>query len=135
MSILELALDIATKAHDGQIRWNGDPYISHPVAVAEFLPDWDGKIVALLHDVVEDTEITLDYLSTYFDPRHIFAIDAITKQENEDYWEYLDRVKANELARRVKIVDITYNLISLISDYPNKTKKIEKYKQALQFLI
>lgn len=134
--LLGKAISIADHAHKGQTRWNGDPYIDHPIQVASFIPDEDGKIVAMLHDVVEDTEFTLQDLEDDGFPAHIInAVKAITHWPNHSYEDYLKLVINDPIARRVKIADVTYNLISLMTDYSHKKDKIVKYKKALDYLI
>lgn len=132
--LLERAILIAQTAHAGQVDKAGQPYIEHPLAVMHQVESPDAKIVAVLHDVVEDSEITIAYLAEQgFSEDVIAAIAAITKQDGESYEEYLDRVMSNPLALRVKIADMTHNLD--LSRIPNPTaadhKRIEKYKVIL----
>ena len=127
----ELALQIATKAHQGQIDKNGVDYIEHPKKVASMCQTDDEIIVALLHDVVEDTTVSLDDLRGYgFTEEIVDAVDCITKRANEEYEHYLQRVKSSKLARIVKKYDMMHN--SDISRFANPTKediaKCEKYK-------
>ena len=99
--------------------------------------DVDAMTVALLHDTVEDTWVTLDYLRYDFAERIINAVDAITKRKGERYIEYLKRVKANPLALRVKLADIAHNTspkrMEVLKDGERKYLT-EKYEQALAFL-
>lgn len=129
--VLASAFHIAYHAHRGQKRWDGSPYIDHPIAVAQSLKDVDAQIVALLHDVVEDTDITLDDLSSFGD-EVVDAVNAITKRDGERYVDYLNRVAANGLATEVKIADITHNL----NDNPGKMSKSmrDKYELAIEYL-
>lgn len=131
-----LALEIATKAHKGQVDKGGHDYIEHPKFVADHLTDESERIVALLHDVVEDTDVTLEYLSQYFDSNITDAIRSITHEKSIDYNNYLLRVKSNPIARHVKIQDIQNNMD--LSRIPNPTSedlhRLEKYKTALEFL-
>lgn len=116
------ALRIAKKAHDGQIDKGGRPYIDHPKKVASLVKTKDEKIVALLHDVCEDTDITLDDLRKLkFSEKIVKAVDAITKRDDEDYFTYIERVNENEIAKKVKIADATHN--SDISRIDNPSKK------------
>lgn len=132
------ALQIAEKAHTGQFDKGGKPYIQHPLAVAALVDTEDEKIVALLHDVVEDSAITLEDLSAAGFPVLIVeAVKAITKTPGLDYWEYLDSVKANPIARRVKMADLRHNMdLSRLSTVTDKEmQRMEKYQKALRFLI
>jgi GTP diphosphokinase / guanosine-3',5'-bis(diphosphate) 3'-diphosphatase len=108
---LLLAVTVATRSHKGQVRKDGTDYISHPVRVAVRCETKKEKIVALLHDVVEDTDVTLDELRELgFDKEIIDAIDAITKRPGERYADFILRCKANPLARKVKLADIDDNM-------------------------
>lgn len=109
------ALELATKAHRQQTRWDKKtPYITHPVKVAEMVEGDLEKVVAYLHDVVEDTSYSLDDLRREGFPKLIVdAVDAITKRDGESYGEYIPRVCENRLAMVVKIADITHNLENL----------------------
>lgn len=104
------ALEIAYKAHEGQVDKAGAAYILHCIRVANSLTTEDEKTVALLHDVIEDTKTTIDDLRKYyFLPSIIEALRAITKNENETYNSYLKRVAANDLAYSVKLADMWDN--------------------------
>lgn len=109
---LQKAIEIATKAHEGQKRWGGEPYITHPEEVASKFPySEELQIVAWLHDVIEDTPTTLSDLKTSgFSDAIIQAVDAITKQENEPYSAYIQRVADNYYASQVKLADLAHNL-------------------------
>ena len=95
-----------------QKRKSGEPYIIHPVQVAYTLAglelDTDTICAALLHDVVEDSNITLEYLSKYFNKDIDEALRILTKEENDDYVEYIKRVKTNKLATKVKLKDLEH---------------------------
>lgn len=104
---------IATKAHEGQTRKDGiTPYITHPErVVARLAGDPDAQAVAWLHDVVEDTSETIESLRGRGVPENILeAVDALTKRPGIDYAEYIQRIKSNTLARKVKIADMMDNL-------------------------
>lgn len=134
--LLYKAIVTATSAHHGQKRWDGSPYIEHPQAISNYMPDEDGKIVALLHDVIEDTDMTLQDLRNEGFPAHIInAVKAITHWDRFTYKHYLEMVIADPIARRVKIADITHNLVGLMTEYPEKVRNIKKYKMALDYLI
>jgi (p)ppGpp synthase/HD superfamily hydrolase len=125
-----LAEQIARRAHQGQFRKDGvTPYIIHPAEIAASVPD-ALKPIAWLHDVVEDTAVTLAEMQAEGIPPGILdAVQAMTKHEGEDYAVYLDRVCANDQARQVKIVDIENNLRGQPSE-----KARAKYLRALPIL-
>ncbi|MCL1853950.1 MAG: hypothetical protein FWF88_13180 [Peptococcaceae bacterium] len=132
-----LAKKIATEAHQGQRDKGGNPYINHPIAVAESLGCTEHKIVALLHDILEDSKITSDDLSKYgFTKRIIKSVNVLTKRDPMSYEEYLSRIRTDSNAWHVKIADIKHNMD--ISRIPNPTEddyaRIEKYKKALAYL-
>ena len=111
MSTLQRAIEIAFEAHDGQVDKSGRPYICHPIAVMRYLEGEVTQICGVLHDVVEDTPVTLEHLSEeLFSPEIITAIDCLTRRKNEDYWDYLARVMSNAIACRVKLADLEDNL-------------------------
>jgi (p)ppGpp synthase/HD superfamily hydrolase len=133
---LDLAKSIAQKAHAGQADKAGVPYIEHPKFVAGLLETEDEKIVAYLHDVLEDTEITVEYLGSLFESRIVDAVLALTKEMNESYDDYLSRVKKNPLARAVKLKDLYHNMMLDRLQFPTDRdlKRVEKYKKAYEFL-
>jgi len=129
--LYDAALQVAAAAHKNQTRWNGEPYITHPMAVAESIPKRHvyARVVALLHDVVEDTPLTCEtLLVTGFPPYVVNAIHAITKVNGESYAVYIKRVAGNDVARRVKIEDLKHNLKSL-----KKGSMKDKYMLALAY--
>lgn len=132
------ALEIAKKAHSGQFDKGGRPYIEHPMYVSSQFQDETLRTVALLHDVVEDSDYSFQDLEKEgFDKMIIDAVVAITKLEKETYSNYIIRLKNNKLARQVKIVDLKHNM--QLNRISNPTKKdfcrIEKYKEALGVLL
>lgn len=105
------AARIAYKAHEGAVDKCGMPYIFHPLHLAEQMTDEDSTIAALLHDVVEDTDITLDDLRREgFSQRALEAIDLLTYREGVDYLEYVAAIKANSVAKAVKLADLAHNM-------------------------
>lgn len=105
------AATVAARVHAKQLRKDGTPYIAHPIRVAIRCESKDAKIVALLHDTVEDTDLTLDDLHDLgFTSEIIAAVDAVTKRPYESYAEFILRCKQNELGTRVKLADIEDNL-------------------------
>lgn len=131
-----IAYRLAEKYHKGQTRRGGEPYFEgHLIPVAKKV--WDKysdeklKSVGLLHDSIEDCDITHhDLLDEGISSEVVAAIVAITKVNGEPYVDYLQRVKNNEMARKVKIVDMLHNLSSDPTD-----KQIVKYAKGLQYLM
>lgn len=137
MKYSDLALQVATKAHQGQKDKAGIDYINHPITVASMVDTDIEKAVAYLHDVVEDTDITFTDLENLGFPKEIIdAVKCITRKSNETYEEYLNRVLKNPIALRVKIADMTHN--SDISRIPNPSDKdrirCNKYEAKLKYL-
>lgn len=133
----KVAYFIAKLAHKNQLDRVGKPYIYHPIRVSLKVKSVDEKIVALLHDVVEDTDVTLDDLCEIYEYEIVAAIDAITKRDTDHYKEYLQRVKENFIALPVKLADIEDNLdkTRLPEEIPDWYYKLShKYKQAREFL-
>lgn len=107
------AFDLALQAHKNQVDKCGEPYFLHPMRIAahfQELNDADAAIVALLHDVVEETWVSLGFLEDRFPENIVDAVDALTRRKNETYRMYIKRLCSNELARKVKIADIEDNL-------------------------
>ncbi len=128
------ALDIAYREHSGQVDKGGNPYILHPVRVALNCETEEEKVVALLHDVVEDTEVTIDDLRNMgFCEEVLDAITALSKIKGEDYEQFVKRVAENHLASRVKIQDLKDNMNA--SRLNGKLHwKMETYQKALAYL-
>ncbi len=109
---LKLAIEIAISAHNGQLdTHNGRPYIEHPFRVMNAGHTLQEKIVGVLHDVVEDTDWTLNKLKAEgFTDEIVDGIDAVTRRDNESYDDYIIRVQTNSLGIRVKLNDLTDNM-------------------------
>jgi (p)ppGpp synthase/HD superfamily hydrolase len=135
--LLDLAIQIAEKAHEGQLDKAGKPYILHPLTVMAQMDDVESKIVAVLHDAIEDSDLTITELSQQGFPALITeAIAAITKLDGELYDDYLLRVMGNEIALKVKIADVRHNMdISRIANPTGKDfQRLEKYQKVLNQL-
>ena len=114
MATLEKALEIAARAHAGQRDKEGLPYILHPLRVLHRVTDSAARIVAVLHDVVEDTPVTLDALRAAGFPSEVLdAVACVTHRRDEPYAEYGIRCRDNPVARQVKVADLEDN--SLLS--------------------
>lgn len=137
-SLLEKAIIIATEAHKGQVDKGGHTYILHPIRVMVKCERTQEKIVAILHDVIEDTEITFDDLRKEgFPERIIEGIDGVTRREGETYFQFIERAKLNDISRAVKLHDLEDNMD--ISRIPNPTEKdygrLKRYKKAKEILM
>lgn len=131
------AIMVAYKAHEGQMDRAGLPYILHPIHVAEQMKDEDTCVVALLHDVIEDTDITLEDLREYgFTEAQLEGVRIMTHEEGVEYFDYIRTVKTNPLALAVKLEDLKHNSDETrIIDMTDKDiKRLEKYKKALKIL-
>lgn len=103
------AMKIAYSAHHGQTDKSGLPYIFHPYHLAEQMTDETSTCVALLHDVVEDTPLSLDDLAQEFPPAVIDALRLLTHTPDVDYFDYVRAICRNPVARQVKLADLTHN--------------------------
>ena len=103
------AMRIAYEAHHGQTDKSGQPYIFHPYHLAEQMNDEITICVALLHDVMEDTEIAYETLAKEFSKEVMDALSLLTHKEGVDYFEYVRAVKSNPYAKAVKLADIAHN--------------------------
>ena len=135
---LERAIQIAVEAHAGAKDRGGKAYILHPISVMMRCETDEEKIVAILHDVVEDTDWTFDSLREEgFTETIIEALKTVTKHsEDEDYDEFIQRSLKNEIGRKVKIADLRENLdVTRIGELTDKdVERINKYKRALKTL-
>ena len=138
MSTLKRAIEIATEAHKGQMDKAGNEYIGHPLRVMEMGKTEEEKIVGVLHDVVEDSGWTFDALEAEgFSKEVMDALKCVTKKsENENYDDFIERVKKNPLAVAVKINDLTDNMdirrLPYLSD--KDVKRLKKYLKAYKKL-
>lgn len=103
------AMKIAYAAHHGQLDYNGIPYIFHPFHLAESMDDEISCTVALLHDVMEDTTVTMETLEEEFPPEVISALKLLTHDDRTDYFDYVRAIKTNPVARKVKLADLAHN--------------------------
>lgn len=136
-NLLTLSAFISKMAHEGQYDRGGHPYFLHPKTVADSLEDTEQKIIAYLHDICEDTSLTLSNLEEmYFTAPIVYAVSLLTKGKNTPYMKYLEDVKKNKNATEVKKSDLKHNMD--LSRIPHPTEKdfrrVEKYKKALAFL-
>ena len=132
-----IARAIAERAHAGQVDKAGKPYIGHPAHVAVSVEGDKAKAVAWLHDVVEDTPMTLDDLrAAGIDDEVLAALELLTHDKTVPYMEYVAAIRENDLARTVKLADLAHN--SDLSRLPEVTdadlQRVEKYRQAMGLL-
>lgn len=139
--MLDKAFQIASKAHQGQTDKAGEPYILHVMHVmnaVKHYQDYDLMIIALLHDVVEDSEMTIKNLFEHgFNSRVITAIAQLTIGPNELYVDYIKSMSENNDARRVKLADLKHNMDLTRLPEPltdEDLKRIKKYHQAYNYL-
>ena len=131
------AMKLAYYAHHGQTDKAGMPYIFHPYHLAEQMSDEYSTCVALLHDVVEDTHITLDDLKAAFPKEVTDAVALLTHHKNEPYLEYVKKIASNPIAKAVKLADIRHNSdCTRMPDAGEATLAYfaEKYRRAMQVL-
>ncbi|MCD5973949.1 GTP pyrophosphokinase [Pseudomonas quasicaspiana] len=137
MSILDVAIATASRVHAGQLDKAGKPYILHPLRLMMRFDDLEGQLVSLLHDVVEDGDVTFDDLRESGIPEAVVtAIDCLTKRPGEPYEQFITRIHLNPLATRVKIADIRDNLdltrLPVLHD--KDLERAAKYHRALRYL-
>ncbi len=137
--MLQRAIEIANKAHEGQVDKAGQPYIEHPLRVMDMGTTEDEKIVGVLHDVVEDSTLTFEkLLEEGFSINVIEALRCITKlSKDEPYEKFIKRIKKNPLAVKVKVNDLTDNMdirrLAYISE--KDVKRLRKYLKAYKQLL
>ena len=103
------AMKIAYAAHHGQADYNGIPYIFHPIHLAESMEDEISCCAALLHDVVEDTSVTMEELAKEFPQEVIEVLQLLTHDDSTDYFDYVRAIKEHPIARKVKLADLAHN--------------------------
>lgn len=139
--LTQKAMQIAYYAHHGQFDCNGMPYVFHPIHLAEQMDDEYSCCVALLHDVVEDTSVTLEELSKDFPLMVIEALKLLTHEKGTDYFDYVRRIKDNPLAKKVKLADLEHNMdrSRIVDEDAVSEEKLrqwdEKYSKAKDILM
>ncbi|HBP4949420.1 HD domain-containing protein (plasmid) [Pseudomonas aeruginosa] len=131
--LIELALHRALKAYGGKVDKAGKPYILHPLRLAARLDDQISQSVALLHDVIEDSDTTEDDLREDGFPESVIsAVVALTRRKGESYEAFIDRVRVHPLARKIKLLDIedNMNLLRLNAVTEKDLQRIAKYHRA-----
>lgn len=131
------AIKIAYAAHHGQTDKSGLPYICHPLHLAEEMEDEYSCCAALLHDVVEDTQLDFPDLERLGFPSEVLdALRLLTHHENTPYMDYVRKIKPNPIARAVKLADLRHNsdLTRLNEIDSGSEKRLEKYLEAMLIL-
>lgn len=132
------AMQICVTAHAGQLDKAGFPYVHHPLHVAESMDDEASTCVALLHDVLEDTDVTAeDLIQASFPDEVIQALRLMMHEPDVPYMDYVREIAGNEIARKVKLADLAHN--SDLSRLPEVTERdlqrVKKYSQAIDLLM
>lgn len=139
MAMLAEAIKLAVLAHDGTTQFDGTPYILHPLRMMLSLRgDEEAMIVAVLHDVVEDTPTTLDDLrAAGFAPHLVTAVDHLTRREDETYEAFIERIKPHPLARKVKFADLRDNMdvLRLPEIRESDLERLRRYRAAWDVLL
>lgn len=136
-TLLESAIALAVRAHAGQRDKYGAPYVLHPLRVMLRCEGELARIVAVLHDVVEDTPITLDELRAQGFPETVIeALDLLTRRAGDSYEAFIERIAPHPLARRVKLADLEDNMdVRRITVWQEDTAtRLERYRRAWQRL-
>lgn len=131
------AMKLCFDAHKNQVDKSGMPYVFHPFHVAEQMTDEVTTIVALLHDVVEDTDYTLDDIAGMgFGQDVVDALALMTHDKNVPYLDYVAKIKDNPVARKVKLADLAHNSdLSRLGEIDEKSKeRLVKYRKAIAIL-
>ena len=135
--LTKFAMKIAFDAHKEQVDKSGMPYIYHPIHLAEQMDDEYSTCVALLHDTIEDTDITFEaLLKCGFPAEVISALKLLTHDDSVPYMEYVKEIKNNNIAKKVKLADLIHNSdLSRLDVVDDKViKRVEKYKKAMSIL-
>lgn len=132
------ALKLSFNAHKNQVDKTGAPYVFHPFHLAEQMTDEISTVCALLHDVVEDTEYTLEDIQKMGFPQEVIdVLKLLTHEESVPYMEYVEKIKENSIAKQVKLADLKHNsdLTRLDVIDKNALQRVKKYKQAIELLL
>ncbi len=130
------AMKLMFEKHKDQVDKTGVPYVFHPFHVAETLDDEISVTVALLHDIVEDTDMTFDQLSLEFPSVVIEPLKLLTHEKDVDYFDYIKKIAPNDIARKVKLADLKHNSDLSRMDHPTAFdyKRNEKYQKSIEYL-
>jgi len=137
MSLIEKAISIALRAHEGQEQRNGEPYILHPLYVMQQVDGELLKTAAVLHDVVEDSDMSFESLQNEGFPGEILRlIDALTRRPDEDYSDYIARIVQTPEAIPIKLADLKHNMNALrLQEFSEKDgERMRRYHRAYRYL-
>ena len=137
MSDLQRAIEISVTAHKRQVRKDGSPYVLHPLRLMMSVNSADEKIVAVLHDVVEDTDITMQQLEDEgFSKQVLAALRLVTHDDGTSYENYITNIKGNPIARAVKLADLrdNTNVFEIPKLSAKDLQRLEKYHRAYKTL-
>ena len=132
-----MAIEVAKKAHAGQTDKGGEPYFFFVQQVANSLTDKNAKVVAYLHDTVEDTDITIEKLKELgFSDTVVSAVQVLTQERYQPYFDYIVEIKKNKLATMVKLADLKDNMnLSRITTPTEKDfERVKNYQKAFKIL-
>ena len=132
---LHKAITIACEAHQGQSSINGEPYILHPLRLLIKAKSNEERIIAILHDVIEKTNISLEDLKNKgFDQNIISTIDSLSRRRSESYFDYIERLMQNKISIKIKLLDLADNIKMHSENNDNGIydAKINQYKNALK---
>ena len=134
------AMQIAYRAHQRQVDKTGVPYVFHPFHLAEQMTDEVSVCAALLHDVVEDTAVTLEELQMHFPAAVTDAVALLTHRDGVDYFEYVRAISRNPVAAQVKLADLAHNgdetrMAMAARDAAWQQRQLAKYRQAKEILL
>ena len=132
---LHKAITISCEAHKGQSSINGEPYILHPLRLLIKAKSNEERIIAILHDVIEKTNISLaDLKNKGFDQNIISSIDSLSRRKSESYVDYIERLMQNKISVKIKLLDLADNIKIHIENNDNGIYdvKINQYKNALK---
>lgn len=135
--MLEKAIEIAERAFEGKMDSRGEPYVNHSIRVMDRMETDDEKIVAVLHDVVEDSEVTLhDLQEAGFRRELLEAVEQLTKKPNMTYFDYIDDISGSELATKVKLAEIEDNMDEVrVNKMSFKTFSLEERKARVKKIL
>lgn len=137
MDLIARAVELAAKAHAGQRDKAGQPYILHPLRLMMSMDTHAEMMTAVLHDVIEDSDSTPDDLRELgISEEVVEAVELLSRRQSETYEQFIERIKSNELARKVKLVDLADNMdLSRLDDIGEKDlERLAKYHRAYKEL-
>lgn len=134
ISMLERAMELAKKAFEGKTDPKGQPYLNHSVRVMEKMDTEEEKTVAMLHDIVEDSDVTLRDLQDAGFPRDVLeAVEQLTKKPNMTYFDYIEDIASSELAKKVKLAEIDDNMDEVrVAKMSFKTFSLEERRERVK---